>query len=395
MAEHRIVTTETALHDLVAELLDQPRYAVDTEFHRERTYYPKVALVQIAWEGGLALVDPLAVSLQPLAKVLVGDGLAVMHAATQDLEVLDLACETLPSRLFDTQLAAGFLGLSTPSLAALADRELRIRLPKGDRLTDWLARPLRVEQLDYAAADVAHLLELHTRISTRLESLGRLSWALDECEELRAKGRPQRDSEDAWRRIKEVRQLRGTARAIGRRVAAWREARAMQLDLPVRFVLADLAIVAIAQRAPKHPDELKSLRGLDVRQLGAAQTEALLEVVREAIADPPVDEPSPPPADVPRDLRPAVTLVSAWVGQLANDEDLDPSLLGTRADIDALLRGDESSRLATGWRAELVGETVKRLVAGEIALAFESGRGLVVEPRAGAESSANEPSGLA
>jgi ribonuclease D len=395
MAEHRIVTTESALDDLVAELLDQPRYAVDTEFHRERTYYPKVALVQIAWEGGLALVDPLAVSLQPLAKVLAGDGVAVMHAATQDLEVLDLACETLPSRLFDTQLAAGFLGLSTPSLAALADRELRIRLPKGDRLTDWLARPLRVEQLDYAAADVAHLLELHTRISTQLESLGRLSWALDECEELRAKGRPQRDPDDAWRRIKEVRQLRGTARAIGRRVAAWREARAMQLDLPVRFVLADLAIVAIAQRAPKHPDELKSLRGLDVRQLGAAQTEALLEVVREAVANPPVDEPSPPPADVPRDLRPAVTLVSAWVGQLANDEDLDPSLLGTRADIDALLRGDESSRLATGWRAELVGETVKRLVAGEIALAFESGRGLVVEPRTGAESSANEPSGLA
>ena len=120
MAEHRIITTAPALDDLVAELLDEPRYAVDTEFHRERTYYPKVALVQIAWQSGIALVDPLAVSLQPLAKVLAGDGLAIMHAATQDLEVLDLACDTLPTRLFDTQLAAGFLGLSTPSLAALA-----------------------------------------------------------------------------------------------------------------------------------------------------------------------------------------------------------------------------------------------------------------------------------
>ena len=383
MAEHRIITTAPALDDLVAELLDEPRYAVDTEFHRERTYYPKVALVQIAWQSGIALVDPLAVSLQPLAKVLAGDGLAIMHAATQDLEVLDLACDTLPTRLFDTQLAAGFLGLSTPSLAALADRELRVRLPKGDRLTDWLARPLRAEQLDYAAADVAHLLELHDLITAQLEALGRREWAEDECEELRAKGRPQRDPDDAWRRIKEVRQLRGNARAVGRQVAAWREARAMQLDLPVRFVLADLAIIAIAQRCPKTVDDLKSLRGLDVRQLGAVQADAILEVVRDAIANPPADEVVAPPSDVPRDLRPAVTLVSAFVGQLANDFDIDPSLLGTRADIDALLRGDDTSRLATGWRADLVGETVKRLVAGEIALAFEAGRGLVVESRQG------------
>ena len=132
-----------------------------------------------------------------------------------------------------------------------------------------------------------------------------------------------------------------------------------------------------------------------MRQLGAAQTEALLEVVRDAVEHPPADDPAPPPAEVPRDLRPAVTLVSAWVGQLANDVDLDPSLLGTRADIDALLRGDETSRLATGWRAALVGETVKRLVAGEIALAFDAGHGLVVEPRQQAESRGNEPSGLA
>lgn len=390
-----MVTTAAGFADVVAALRDQPRYALDTEFHRERTYFPRLALVQLAWADDLVLVDPLTVDIAPLADVLAGPATAVLHAATQDLEVLELACGTVPQHLFDTQIAAGFVGMSSPSLSELHDRRLGKTLPKGDRLTDWLARPLRAEQLDYAASDVAHLLELHTRISTKLEALGRLGWALDECEELRAKGRPQRDPDDAWRRIKEVRQLRGTARAIGRKVAAWREQRAMQLDLPVRFVLADLAIVAIAQRAPKQPDDLKSLRGLDVRQLGATQTEALLEVVRDAVEHPPVDEPSPPPAEVPRDLRPAVTLVSAWVGQLANDEDLDASLLGTRADIDALLRGDETSRLATGWRAELVGETVKRLVAGEIALAFDAGHGLVVEPRRKAESSGNEPSGLA
>ena len=184
MAEHRIVTTEAALDDLVAELLDQPRYAVDTEFHRERTYYPKVALVQIAWETGIALVDPLAVSLQPLAKVLAGDGLAVMHAATQDLEVLDLACETLPTRLFDTQLAAGFLGYSTPSLVSLLQAELKVAVGKGDRLTDWLRRPLgrRVRGLRQAVGQGAPPGERLSRLARRASPGVRSGFGVDQLQ---------------------------------------------------------------------------------------------------------------------------------------------------------------------------------------------------------------------
>jgi ribonuclease D len=382
VADPILVTTASALDDLVGVLVEQPRYALDTEFHRERTYYPKVALVQVAWDGGIALVDPLAVPLEPLAKVCRGDGLAVLHAATQDLEVLDLACGAVPSRLFDTQLAAGFCGMSTPSLAALADRELRVRLPKGDRLTDWLARPLTDDQLTYAASDVAHLLELHDRLVDRLTRSGRLEWAEGECEELRLRGRPSRDPADAWRRIKEVRQLRGPAFAIGRGLAAWREERASRLDLPVRFVLPDLAIVAIAQRAPRSLDELRSLRGVDARQLGHGVGEQILDVVAHA-----KDEPRPEPlatttTELPRELRPAVTLVSAWVGQLAHELEIDPALLATRADVEALLRGDEDARLASGWRSALVGEPVRRLVAGEIALAFSSGHGIELVERA-------------
>ncbi|HEX7097285.1 MAG TPA: ribonuclease D [Acidimicrobiales bacterium] len=382
--EHTLVTSQAALDDLVSVLVDEPRYAIDTEFHRERTYYPKVALVQIAWRDGLALIDPLAVSLEPLAKVLTGNGLAVLHASSQDLEVLELATGTVPSRLFDTQLAAGFCGMSTPSLAALADRELRIRLPKGDRLTDWLARPLTDAQLAYAAADVAHLLDLHDRLVARLRETGRLEWALAECEELRQRSRPSRDPADAWRRIKEVRQLRGRALAIGRGLAAWREERAIRLDLPVRFVLPDLAIVSIAQRAPTTLAELRSLRGVDARQLGHGVGEQILEVVARASAEPPVDPPAPPSAELPRELRPAVTLVAAWVTQLAHDLDIDPALLATRADVEAFLRGDEDARLASGWRVGLVGEPIRRLVAGEVALAFSADHGIeLVERTAG------------
>lgn len=381
VSEHSLVTTAAALDDLVSVLIEQPRYAIDTEFHRERTYYPKVALVQIAWDGGLALVDPLAVSLEPLAKVLTSPGLAVLHASTQDLEVLELATGAVPSRLFDTQLAAGFCGMSTPSLAALADRELRIRLPKGDRLTDWLARPLTDAQLAYAASDVAHLLALHDRLVDHLTARGRLEWALGECEELRVRSRPSRDPADAWRRIKEVRQLRGRALAIGRRLAEWREERAARLDLPVRFVLPDLAIVSIAQRAPKTIDELRSLRGVDARQLGHGVGEQILEVVANVAIDPPKDPPVTASAELPRELRPAVTLVSAWIGQLAHELDIDPALLATRADVEALLRGDDDARLATGWRASLVGEPIRRLVAGEVALAFSPTHGIVLVER--------------
>ena len=156
-----VIVDQARLEAIVPEMLDQPTYAVDTEFHRERTYYPRVALVQINWGTGMALIDPLAVSLEPLAAVLDGPGLAVMHASSQDLEVMTRACGTLPGRLFDTQIAAGFTGLRSPSLAALHDKLLGIRLPKGDRLTDWLRRPLTETQLEYAASDVSHLLEIH------------------------------------------------------------------------------------------------------------------------------------------------------------------------------------------------------------------------------------------
>ncbi len=140
-ASHRLIDEPEALRRLVAELAGAERYGLDTEFHRERTYFPHLALLQVAWPGGIALVDPLAVDVAPLAEVLAGPGLAVLHAADQDLEVLERACGRVPSRLFDTQLAAGFIGFSSPSLSSLVERVLGRRLEKGDQLTDWTRRP--------------------------------------------------------------------------------------------------------------------------------------------------------------------------------------------------------------------------------------------------------------
>ena len=381
-SEPPLIEEQDQLDEIVAVLRDQPAYALDTEFHRERTYYPKVALVQLAWDGGLVLVDPLAVDLAPLAEVLDGPGVAVLHAADQDLEVLDLACGTVPSILYDTQIAAGFLGLSTPSLSSVCERWMGVRLPKAERLTDWLARPLGPRQLDYAAADVLHLLAIREAQLAELDERGRVDWCETECELARNRRRGGRDPDEAWRRIKEARSLRGEARDIVRAVAAWRERRAAEIDQPPRFVLSDMGVVGIAQRAPSSPEALGKVRGVDDRLARGRLGREILDAVR-AGREHPLPRDDGPRRELPRELRPAVSLVSAWVSQLAREESIDTTLVATRADIEALLRGDEEARLRQGWRAELVGEPIERLVSGDAALAFETGGDLVLEERSG------------
>ncbi|MCC5950487.1 MAG: HRDC domain-containing protein [Acidimicrobiia bacterium] len=377
-----LVDEESALEDVLAELATAEVYAIDTEFHRERTYYPKLALVQIAWAGGLVLIDPLAVDARRLGPLLESDALAVVHASDQDLEVLDHACGAIPARMFDTQIAAGFLGMSSPSLSSLCERFVSVRIPKAERLTDWLARPLADRQLDYAASDVAHLLEVHRREVAQLEARDRLGWVENECELVRLRPRGNRKPEDAWRRIKEARQLRGQARAIATEVAAWRERRAAEVDQPPRFVLPDLAVVAISQRAPSTLADLRSVRSVDARHAKGATGEALLAAVAAGKAAPPPASSEEGP-ELDRALRPAVTLVSAWVSQLARDIEIDTALLATRNDVEELLAGVEGARLAEGWRSHLVGEPIRALVAGEAALAFVGEGRIDLEQRSG------------
>jgi ribonuclease D len=382
--EARWVATDDDLAALIGDLTGVDRYALDTEFHREKTYWPKVALLQVAWiddagEHHIALVDPLAVELTPFAALFAGPGLAVMHAASQDIEVFEHSIGAVPTALFDTQIAAGFLGYGTPSLTALAEGELGIRLPKGDRLTDWLRRPLDDRQKTYAAADVAHLHELHDRLAAELESMGRTDWVAFENEAQRT-WRPLRHPEQSYQRIKEARQLRGKALGVVRSVAAWRERRAAELDIPVRHVMADLAVVSVANRAPAVVGDLKGVRGLDDRLRRGSLADQILAAVAVGLENgPPARAERASDHELDRKLRPAVALVSAWIAQLARTHRIDTSLLATLSDIEDLLI-DGSGRLADGWRNELVGKPIRDLVDGKAALAFD-GEDLVLEPR--------------
>jgi ribonuclease D len=376
----RWVDRPEQLEDVVEELMGVDAYAVDTEFHREKTYFPQLALVQLKWDDNRVLVDPLALDLTPFGRALTGPATVVMHAASQDLEVLDLACGELPRHLFDTQLAAGFSGHSLPSLAALVERFHGVHLPKGDRLTDWLRRPLGSDQCSYAISDVEYLLELRTTLVADLEQRGRLEWFEAECEALRRKGRVVRDPDEAWRRIKEARTLRGEVAGIARAVASWREARAAELDQPVRFIMSDLAVIGIAQRRPKTVADLGRIRGVDERLAKGRLGEAILAAVERG-REAPIPRSSAPTHEVDRRLRPAVALVAAWVSQLSRDIEIETSLVATRNDIESLLAGDPESRLRQGWRADLVGERIRQLVEGEAALAFDQRGHLVLEDR--------------
>jgi ribonuclease D len=281
----------------------------------------------------------------------------------------------VPSRIFDTQLAAGFVGYSSPSLVNLAASLLRVTVPKGDRLTDWLRRPLTNDQRNYAASDVVHLPELMRLINEDLERRGRTQWSIEACEELRTRPVGPTDPDDAWLRVKDIRTVKGKSRWVAQSVARWREERAMNLDIPPRHVMSDIALLSVAQRCPRSPDELASCRGIDGRLTHGNLADALLNAVRSGLSSADSGElafPVPEGEDLEKSMRPAVTLVGVWVAELARQSDLDPTLLGTRKDIVDLLAGNEGARLAEGWRADILGRDVELLIQGRMALTFRS-----------------------
>lgn len=373
----RWIDTSAGLRSLVDELADSPRLAIDTEFHRERTYFPVCALVQIGWSDGRALVDPLDLDITLLGDLLVGRTI-VMHASGQDLEVFHHSVGVVPDDLFDTQIAASFLGMSSVGLAPLVHKLVGADLPKADRLTDWLVRPLPERAKVYAESDVVHLFELHDRLTADLEARGRMGWVKSESEALVARTLVDNDPETAWWRVKEARRLNGRAAAVAQEVAKWREQQARRSDRPLRSVLPDLALAGIAQRPPKDIESLTKVRGLRDRGIPKALRGELLEAIEAGLTLDLDRVRHPTAAPVPGELRAAVPLLMSWVTQRARELDLDPAVLATRTDLESFLRGDESSRLAIGWRAEALAEEIGALLDGRAALSFERGVGLVL-----------------
>ncbi|MCA9612645.1 MAG: HRDC domain-containing protein [Myxococcales bacterium] len=375
------IATSSALENVVTRLRGCDRYALDTEFLRERTYHPQLALLQLAWlEDGVvhaALVDPLAVDVAPLKEVLESEALAIVHAASQDLAIVERACGVVPTRLFDPQIAASFLGYEQASLGSLCEALIAVRVAKGDQLTDWTRRPLGEEARAYAAGDVLHLLSLHDTLTTELRTRGRLAWAEEECERHRSRERALPDPETAWWRLKGKARLQGRARGVAQALASWRERRAAELDRPTKTLLSDLAILALAGRPASDERDLQRARGIG--RLDANTTRSLLEAIRVGLTmrEPELKLPPKPPSE--KASAAAVGLALAWAAQIAETHALSPAVLATRDDVAALVRGGES-RLREGWRHTLLGGDLEALLRGEKALALDEGR-LTLTPR--------------
>ncbi len=380
LIDTEVVDDQAGLISIVEELSNSDIYAIDTEFHREKTYFAKLALIQLRWSDRLAIIDPLNLDLSVLSKIFHSNTVAVFHAGSQDLEILHRAAGAVPRSIFDTQIAAGFLGMRTPSLSSLHENLLGLKLTKGDRLTDWLQRPLKESQLQYAASDVRYLLELHQVLTERLVKLKRYEWAEAEFVTFLEKRQKLIDPKDAWQRIKEAKHLNKQARGVAQALAEWRELAAQKNDIPIRYIMSDLALVGIAQRKPTKLSDLKNIRGFDYAQYQKEKGQHLLKIVEKGLKADPVPSLKSRKKSLPPEMRPAVTLLSAWLSQFATDQNIDPALLGSRSDIEELLRGESDSRLQVGWRHEEVGEQVDNLLKGKSSLSFENGR-LVIESR--------------
>ncbi len=365
------------LQDFVHRAADSDWLAVDTEFLRERTYFPKLCLIQVANGEIAAAIDPIALNdLSPLRDLLMNPAIEkVFHAARQDMEIFLNEWQVLPQPLFDTQPAAALLGLGDQvGYGKLIQQVLKTELPKDHSRTDWSRRPLDKAQLRYALDDVIYLGQAYRKIKSQLEQAGRLTWLDAEFRTLTSPQTYSLEPMDMWKKVKGRQHIKGIKLAILQVLAAWREEQALAKNLPRRWILKDDVLLEIARRSPKNTQELERVRGVDagfVRKNGNAMLE-LIEKARQL-----------PKEQWPRDKRSAsrptprqeatLDLLGAALRLIAVEAGLSPQVIASRKDLLALLNREDNCALLRGWRKSLAGEPLQELVEGKRQLVIKGG----------------------
>ena len=365
------ISTFEGLKGFCERAAGYPAVAFDTEFLRERTYHPRLCLVQAATPDECVIIDPIVISdLSPLADLLASDGvLKVFHACSQDMEVLHHALGVLPAPIFDTQVAAAFLGERAQiSYNGVVHAFCGVTLPKSESLTDWSRRPLTPEQIDYAADDARWLIKVYAAMAERLEELGRLDWVVDEMRPLTRLDHYVTGPRDAYRKVKRVAALTRRQQSVARELAAWRERRAEATDVPRKWIMSDEVIVALCRRPPRTVDELRRVRGTE--QLSERDADAALAAVSRALSCP--DENLPNLARPRRAAAPELESVSdlmfALLRLVSERSGVATSLIASREELLDYIDHPERSRLREGWRFELVGSLMDDLLRGDIGL---------------------------
>jgi ribonuclease D len=359
--------------------------AVDTEFMRERTYWPILCLVQVAGPEEAAAIDALApgIDLSPLLELMANPGiLKVFHAARQDIEIFFNLSGLVPAPLFDTQVAAMVCGFGdSASYETLVGKLAQAALDKSSRFTDWSRRPLTERQIRYALADVVHLRTVYEKLQQQLASNGRASWFAEEMAELCHPETYRADPNEAWRRFR----LRGRVdpRFFGvlREVAAWRETAARQRNLPRGRIMRDEAVLEIAAHVPKSIDALARTRSLGKGVAEGKLGSEILDAIRRGLADPSaLDPPAPTRADPPPGIGPLLELLRVLLKQRCEEHQVAQKLLASSEDLELIAADDEAPvRALSGWRREIFGRDAVALKHGKLALTVRRNRITLVE----------------
>jgi ribonuclease D len=380
------ITTTADLETFCAKILGQPFVAVDTEFMRETTYWPKLCLIQAATPDDEAVIDPLApgLDLEPFLRILRDESIVkVFHAARQDVEIFH-NLKAMPRPLFDTQVAAMAGGYGEQiAYDALVRNMLKIELDKSSRFTDWARRPLTDNQLTYALADVTHLAALYPRLRSRLEDEGRVAWVADDMKSLSDPALYDVSPENAWRRLKPRKQSPRYL-SVYRAVAEWREKTAQLRDQPRGRILKDDAIDELASQAPTDAAQMERLRSVPKGFAGSRFGPELLETIREALRDPEATAPVIEKTRSPHNpaAGSVVELLKVLLKARAEDGGVASKLIATVSDLEMIAQDDNADTPAlTGWRLEAFGADALRLKRGELALVLDGSRVRVVEVR--------------
>lgn len=368
-----LITDSAALADFCAGLRQAKFVTVDTEFMREKTYWPILCLIQIAGPDSAAAIDPLApdIDLAPVLALL-GDPsvLKVFHAARQDIEIFYRMMNAVPAPLFDTQVAAMVCGFGeSASYETLAAKLAGAAIDKSSRFTDWAHRPLSERQLHYALADVVPLRKVYERLAARLEKTGRASWVADEMAQLSDPKLYRVNPQEAWRRLKPRTNNRRML-ALVRELAAWRELAAQMRDLPRNRVVRDEAILEIAAHPPKTIDDLARVRAFGRSMAEGRLGAEILGVVERARGLPESEWPElPEQRQLPSGIGPLVELLKVLLRLVAEENDVAPRLIADNDDLEEIAANDKANvRALSGWRAELFGRDALDLKHGRLAL---------------------------
>lgn len=373
-----MITSQQELDALCERVRAAGRVGLDTEFHNERSYTARLMVIQLAFEDGCAIVDPLALGdVAPLARALC-ETTVVGHALNSDLKIFADKFDVVPSDVFDCQVAAAFLGYGMAiSLADLVRDQCGVRLKKSQTVSDWSARPFSEKQLEYLVDDVAHLLDMQDKLSQSLREKGRYEWAMEECKLLADVERYRSEERRMYSRIPGANRMNRRELGVLAQLVKLRDRLARERDLPLKYVMPDDVVGGLATLRPRSLEDLAQLRRLDPgtrRALGPL----ILEAVKRGEAIDEADLPSKFARPLGNARETLVSLMSVVVGEIAQEHELPASLLAPRASLERVAREvpgtpEEFEQLLglSAWRTHLVAEPLWRLLSGHSSLRIE------------------------